>query len=103
MTVVSSRAASLYGRASVRGPAHNRAGGFPPWSCRRQCAPAVSFWLSTSCVAVGEFSLPGNRDCHVCQLNSVGPVSLGINSQFLCSIEAPFLRPDLGSEGRRAQ
>ena len=43
---------------------------------------------------------PGNRDCHVCQLNSVG---LAINSQFLCSIEAPFLRPDLGSEGRRAQ
>jgi hypothetical protein len=36
-------------------------------------------------------------------LNSVGPVSLGINSQFLCSIEAPFLRPDLGSQGRRAQ
>src|SRR5207245_7039477 len=27
----------------------------------------------------------------------------GIKSQFLCSIEAPFLRPDLGSGGRLAQ
>src|SRR6202008_2992076 len=30
-------------------------------------------------------------------------VKHGIKSQFLCSIEAPFLRPDLGSGERRAQ
>jgi hypothetical protein len=42
------------------------------------------------------FTTCGNRDCHVCQLKLGWLAKHGINSQFLCSIEAPFLRPDLG-------
>ena len=50
------------------------------------------------------FHICGNRDCHVCQLK-LGWLWLakhGIKRQFLCSIEAPFLRPDLAFVGRRA-
>jgi hypothetical protein len=42
------------------------------------------------------FTTYGNRDCHVCQLKLGWLAKHGINSQFFCSIEAPFLRPDLG-------
>src|SRR6201987_6433978 len=38
----------------------------------------------------------GNRDCHVCQLKPRWLAKHGTRGQFLCSIEAPFLRPDLG-------
>ena len=41
MTVVPSRGCLALESSIVRGPAHNRHEGSPPWSCLQQCAPRI--------------------------------------------------------------
>ena len=73
MTVVSSRGCLALRTSIGPGPAHNRAGGFPTVVL----SPAVrtsGIFVVADLLRCGRRVLtrPVNRDCHVCQLNSVG-------------------------------